>query len=198
MNDDPSNRPSAQPSRRSLRPGVFLDRDGTIVRDPGYLREPERVELLSGAGPAIARLNAAGFSVIVVTNQSGISRGRVSEPEYRAVAARLDQLLAPFAARIEATYFCPHAPERDGPCPCRKPGLELFQRAAADHDLDFGASWWVGDRLSDLLPAAELGGKGVLVETGDGPAHRGAALARGFAVASGLDLAVDRILSGLS
>lgn len=180
----------------ALRPCVFLDRDGTIVRDPGYLREPDGVELFPGAGAAIARLNAAGLPVIVVTNQSGISRGRVSDQEYRDVAARLDQLLAPFAARIDATYFCPHAPERDGPCPCRKPGLELFQRAAADHHLDLAASWWVGDRLSDLLPAAELGGKGVLVMTGDGPAHRGAALAKSFAVADGLDVAVDRILSG--
>jgi D-glycero-D-manno-heptose 1,7-bisphosphate phosphatase len=196
VSDDPSNRPSAPPSRRSLRPGVFLDRDGTIVRDPGYLREPERVELFSGAGTAIARLNAAGLPVIVVTNQSGISRGRVSEQEYRDVAARLDRLLAAFGARIDATYFCPHAPERDGPCLCRKPGLELFQRAAADRHLDLGASWWVGDRLSDLLPAAELGGKGVLVETGEGPAHREPALAKGFAVVDGLDRAVDRILSG--
>lgn len=153
------------------------------------------MELFSGAGAAIARLNAAGLPVIVVTNQSGISRGRVSEQEYRVVAGRLDQLLAPFAARIDATYVCPHAPERDGPCSCRKPGLELFQRAAADHQLDLGASWWVGDRLSDVLPAAQLGGTGLLVETGDGPAYRAAALAKGFGVAAGLDIAVDRILS---
>lgn len=181
-----------------LHPCVFLDRDGTIVLDPGYLREPQRVELFAGAGAAIARLNAMGRPVIVVTNQSGISRGRVSEKEYRDVAARLDQLLAPFGARIDASYFCPHAPERDGPCACRKPGLELFQRAAEDHRLDLGASWWVGDRLSDLLPAAALGGKGVLVETGEGPAHRAASLAGGFAVAGGLEAAVDLILSNQS
>jgi len=180
----------------SNRPGVFLDRDGTIIADPGYLRDPALVELFPGAGAAIARLNAAGRPVIVVTNQSGISRGKVSEQEYRQVAARLDELLASVGARIDATYLCPHAPERDGPCACRKPGLELFQRAAADHRLDLGATWWVGDRLSDLLPAAALGGKGVLVETGEGTAHRAASLDQGFAVASGLGTAVDRILSG--
>ena len=180
----------------SGRRGVFLDRDGTIIADPGYLRDPALVELFPGAGAAIARLNAAGRPVIVVTNQSGISRGKVSEQEYRDVAARLDDLLSRFDARIDATYLCPHAPERDGPCGCRKPGLELFLRAAVDHRLDLGASWWVGDRLSDLLPAAALGGKGVLVETGDGAAHRAASLEQGFTVASGLGAAVDRILSG--
>lgn len=188
-------RPPVRPSDHPLRLGVFLDRDGTIIGDPGYLRDPEHVELFPGAGAAIARLNAADRPVIVVTNQAGISRGKVSEQEYREVAARLDWLLSPFGARIDATYVCPHAPERDGPCACRKPGLELFQRAAADHRLDLGATWWVGDRLSDLLPAAALGGKGVLVETGEGPAHRAASLDRGFTVASGLGAAVDRILS---
>jgi D-glycero-D-manno-heptose 1,7-bisphosphate phosphatase len=179
-----------------VRPAVFLDRDGTIVVDPGYLRDPALVELFPGAGPAIARLNAAGWPVIVVTNQSGISRGRLTTEEYAAVAARLDALLSPFGARIDATYFCPHAPERDGPCACRKPGLELFQRAAAEHGLDLAASWWVGDRLSDLQPAARLGGRGVLVETGEAPAHRTSARAEGFEVACDLDAAISRILSG--
>jgi len=191
-----SEQPARPPVRPSARPGVFLDRDGTIIADPGYLRDPALVELFPGAGAAIARLNAAGRPVIVVTNQSGISRGRVSEQEYRDVAARLDDLLSAFGARIDATYVCPHAPERDGPCGCRKPGVELFERAATDHHLDLGASWWVGDRLSDLLPAAVLGGKGVLVETGEGPAHRAASLEQGFTVAGGLGAAVDRIFSG--
>jgi histidinol-phosphate phosphatase family protein len=183
-------------SEQPARPGVFLDRDGTIIADPGYLRDPALVELFPGAGAAIARLNAAGRPVIVVTNQSGISRGRVSEQEYREVAARLDDLLRAFGARIDATYVCPHAPERDGPCGCRKPGIELFERAAADHHLDLGASWWVGDRLSDLLPAVAFGGNGVLVETGEGSAYRAASLEHGFTVATGLGAAVDRILSG--
>ncbi len=179
----------------SLRQGVFLDRDGTILNDPGYLRDPALVALLHGAGPAIAKLNRAGLLVIVVTNQSGISRGLVTEAEYRGVAARLDQVLRPFGAKIDASYHCPHAPERDGPCACRKPGLLLFERAARDHGIDLAASWWVGDRLNDVLPAAALGGTGLLVETGEGPSHRDAARARGFGVVSGLDEAVERILS---
>lgn len=180
---------------RLRRPAVFLDRDGTIVADPGYLRVPDQVELLPGAGRAIARLNRRGLAVIVVTNQAGISRGRLTEAEYRAVAARLEQRLAPQGARIDAAYFCPHAPETDGPCECRKPGLLLFRRAAEDHALDLGASWWVGDRLSDLLPAGAWGGRGLLVETGEGLAHREAARGQGFPVVPSLDAAVDRIFS---
>ncbi len=179
----------------SLRPCVFLDRDGTIIADPGYLRDPALVVLLHGAGPAIARLNRAGLPVIVVTNQSGISRGLLTEAEYRSVAARLEQLLAPFGARIDATYHCPHAPERDGPCSCRKPGLRLFERAATEHGLDLAASWWVGDRLSDVLPASAVGGAGLVVETGEGPSHSEAAHTAGFGVVSGLEAAATHILS---
>ncbi len=176
------------------RPAVFLDRDGTIISDPGYLHDPALVVLLPGAGSAIARLNRAGRPVIVVTNQAGISRGRLTEAQYRSVAARVDELLLPFGARIDATYYCPHAPERDGPCECRKPGLLLFEQAAAEHDLDLKASWWVGDRLSDIEPAKTLGGTGILVETGEGASHRDTARTLGFAVVAGLDAAVERIL----
>jgi D-glycero-D-manno-heptose 1,7-bisphosphate phosphatase len=185
----------ARSNLASLRPGVFLDRDGTIISDPGYLRDPALVVMLHGAGPAIAQLNRAGLPVIVVTNQSGISRGLLTEAEYTNVAGRLDRLLEPFGARIDASYYCPHAPERDGPCPCRKPGTRLFEQAAAEHRIDLARSWWVGDRLSDVLPAAALGGTGVLVETGQGPTHRDAARTAGFAVVSGLEAAADRILS---
>lgn len=180
----------------SLRPCVFLDRDGTIIADPGYLRDPALVDLLPGTGPAIAQLNRAGLPVIVVTNQSGISRGLLTEAEYRSVTARLDELLRPFTARIDATYHCPHAPERDGPCACRKPGLLLFERAAEDHGLDLAASWWVGDRMSDVLPAAAVGGTGLLVESGEGRRHREGARAAGLDVVPGLEQAVAVILGG--
>ncbi len=177
-----------------LRAAVFLDRDGTIIDDPGYLKDAGSVALLAGAGAAIAQLNQAERPVIVVTNQSGIARGFLTDAEYRSVAARLDQLLQPFAARIDATYYCPHAPELDGPCACRKPGLLLFEQAAAEHGIDLGASSWIGDRLSDILPAAAVGGIGLLVETGKGSHHREAALSHGFGVVSGLGAAVERIL----
>lgn len=189
-----SNPTSARPP---LRPAVFLDRDGTIIEDPGYLRDPALVKLFAGAGPAIARLDHAGLPVIVVTNQSGISRGILTDAEYHSVADRLDQLLRPFGTMIDATYYCPHAPERDGPCACRKPALLLFQQAAADFGIDLAASWFVGDRLSDVLPASALGGTGLLVETGEGTGYRDAARAKGFEVVSGLEAAAERILTGI-
>jgi HAD superfamily hydrolase (TIGR01662 family) len=105
VNDRPTARlPDRPPDHLSARAAVFLDRDGTIVSDPGYLRDPALVVMLHGAGPAIARLNRAGLPVIVVTNQSGISRGLMTEAQYRSVAARLDHLLQSFGARIDATY----------------------------------------------------------------------------------------------
>src|SRR4051812_970361 len=149
------------------RPAVFLDRDGTIIRDTEYLRDPEQVELLTGAAGAIKLLNQAGYPVIVVTNQSGIARGLLTEQDYERVRMRVDKLVAAEGARIDATYHCPHLPELSGPCDCRKPGTLLYERAAAEHDLDPKRSWFVGDRRRDVAAADKLGGKGIqlLVES---------------------------------
>jgi D,D-heptose 1,7-bisphosphate phosphatase len=166
-----------------------------MVVDPGYLKDPDKVSLFPGAGVAIARLNAAGLPVIVVTNQSGIARGKLTEPDYRRVAQRLAELLAPFGARVDGSYFCPHAPEKSGSCPCRKPGLGLFEQAIVEHRLDPAHSFWVGDRLSDLLPAAAWGGRGLLVETGDGADHHADAISNGFEVTADLAAAVEVILA---
>jgi D-glycero-D-manno-heptose 1,7-bisphosphate phosphatase len=147
----------------SARPAVFLDRDGTIIEDTGYIAEPDDVRLLPGASSAIARLNRAGIPAIVVTNQSGIARGLLDESAYAAVARRLDALLAAESARLDAAYHCPHHPDVTGACECRKPGPLLYQRAAAEHGLDLARSWWVGDRSRDVLPAERFGGRGLLI-----------------------------------
>lgn len=147
----------------SARGAVFLDRDGTIIEDTGYIADPEAVRLLPGAAAAIARLNRAGRPAIVVTNQSGIARGLLDEAAYAAVARRLEALLAADGARLDAHYHCPHHPDFTGPCECRKPGPLLYRRAAADHELDLAASWWVGDRMRDVLPAERFGGHGLLL-----------------------------------
>ena len=157
----------------SSRPAVFLDRDGTIIEDVGYLKDPGQVRLLPGAGAAISRLNAAGWLTVVVTNQSGIARGLLSEDDYHRTERRLDQLLAQSGARVDAYYFCPHLPEVTGHCECRKPGLLLYQQAAERFDIDLSRSWWIGDRARDVLPAAAFGARGILVlgslaETGVG------------------------------
>lgn len=176
------------------RPAVFLDRDGTIIRDRNYIARPEQVELFPNAAASISRLNAAGWPVIVVTNQSGIARGYFTEDDYVRVRDRLDQLLTAEGARIDATFMCPHHPEFTAPCPCRKPGTLLFRQAAATHGLKLAASWYIGDKLRDILPARELGGQGMLIPSHDTPAADLDEARATFMVARSLDHAVDRIL----
>lgn len=142
---------------------VFLDRDGTIIHDREYLSRPDQVELLPGAAAAIRRLNDAKVPVIVITNQSGIARGLFSEEDFGRVTAHLDGLLAQAGASVRTTYHCPHLPSVTGPCTCRKPGTELFQRALHDLHLSPARALYVGDRLRDIEPARALGGRGVLV-----------------------------------
>jgi D-glycero-D-manno-heptose 1,7-bisphosphate phosphatase len=175
-------------------PAVFLDRDGTIVEDPGFLHEPGKVKLLPGAAHAIKRLNEHGLLVVIVTNQSGIGRGRYTLADYTAVERRLGELLTAHGARIDATYFCPHHPLITGPCDCRKPGTKLYLEAQQALDINFSRSWWVGDRLADVQPARKLGGHGILVTTGEGNLHQGQARAIGVMVVADLDRAVDEIL----
>jgi histidinol-phosphate phosphatase family protein len=173
---------------------VFLDRDGTIVHDPGYLATPSDVVLLAGVAEALRRLEAAGWLRIVVTNQSGIGRRLFDASDYERVEQRIADLLAATGASLTASYHCPHRPE-DG-CACRKPGTALHERAAREHDIDLAGSWWIGDRMSDLLPAGAFGGQALLVLTGEGPRHEEVARAAGFGVAENLQVAVEQVLDG--
>jgi histidinol-phosphate phosphatase family protein len=180
------------------RPAVFLDRDGTINVDTHYLRRPEDVELVPGAAEAIARLNAAGIPVIVVSNQSGIGRGLLTHAEYETVRARIEELLAHSGARIDATYICPHAPSPEGGAAgeCRKPGTLLFRTAASAHAIDLRRSTFIGDRWRDVSPALELGARGILVPSPD-TMPSDVELARAeLDVASTLGEAVDCALRG--
>lgn len=152
------------------RAAVFLDRDGTINVDTHYLRRAEDVRLITGAAEAIARLNAAGLPVIVVSNQSGIGRGLLTHAEYETVRARIEELLECSGARIDATYICPHAPSPGSGaplCECRKPGTLLFRTAAAERAIDLTRSTLIGDRWRDVSPALELGARGILVPSPD-------------------------------
>jgi D-glycero-D-manno-heptose 1,7-bisphosphate phosphatase len=150
---------------------VFLDRDGTILREAHYLSDPDRVELLPGAGDALAALRDAGYRLIVVTNQSGIGRGLYTEDDYRAVASRVDEVLADVGVGVERTYYCPHATGDSMICNCRKPALGMYRRAEEELGIDLAASWYVGDKVSDVRPALALGGRGILVRTGYGTDH---------------------------
>jgi D-glycero-D-manno-heptose 1,7-bisphosphate phosphatase len=181
----------------SLRPAVFLDRDGTVIEDRNYLRDPAEIRLFPGAADAVRRLNAADLAAVIVTNQSGIARGLLTEADYAAGVRRLDDLLARKGARIDAHYHCPHLPEISGPCDCRKPGPLLYRQAAEALGLDLERSWWVGDRVRDVEAAAGLGGHGILVLTGAGPEESSSPAGRRWPTALDLGEAVGAILEAV-
>jgi D-glycero-D-manno-heptose 1,7-bisphosphate phosphatase len=173
---------------------LFLDRDGTLIEERHYLADPEGVQLLPGAGEALSRIGRAGIPTVLVTNQSGIGRGLYGEEEFRAVQRRVEEELAAHGARLSAVYHCPHAPDADPPCDCRKPLPGLFRRAARDLDLELEGSWFVGDRLRDVLPGLELGGRAALLTIGDG----GEVAPEGVPVFSVWETLADAVLADLT
>ena len=177
-----------------MRTAVFLDRDGTLINDPGYLKDPGEVRLLPGVAGAVRRINQAGMLAIVVTNQSGIARGLLTEEDYQAIERQVDLLLGREGARIEAHYFCPHLPEITGPCECRKPGTLLYRQAADRFQIDLARSWWVGDRLRDVEPALVFGGRGILLKGTAGSPEQESAEQRGLPQFSDLPEAVERLI----
>jgi D-glycero-D-manno-heptose 1,7-bisphosphate phosphatase len=148
------------------KPAIFLDRDGTINREVNYLSDPNEFELLAGAAAAISEWNAAGWVVVIVTNQSGVARGYFSLETLGSIHALMRERLEQEGARIDGIYFCPHHPD-DG-CLCRKPATGLFETAAKELRLDLRRSYFIGDKLTDLLPAEKFDGRSVLVRTGHG------------------------------
>ena len=140
------------------------------------------------------RLNDAGWLVLIVTNQSGIARGYFTVADYDAVQARTVALLAQDGGRIDASYMCPQGPDYAGPDPCRKPGVALYRRAATDHDIDLARSWYVGDKLRDVQPAAPLKGRGILIPNDETPEEEIKTARERFEVAGTLDEAVGRII----
>jgi D-glycero-D-manno-heptose 1,7-bisphosphate phosphatase len=175
-----------------MRPAVFLDRDGTLIHDRHYLADPDGVELLPGVGEGVARLNAAGFAVVLVTNQSGIGRGLLTEGDYAAVHARLVAELARHGARLDGAYHSPEVEDSADPDALRKPGAGMFRRAAAELGLDLARSWLVGDRLRDVAAAGRLGARGVVVR---GPkTEPGAARVPWVVEAASFSRAVEHVL----
>lgn len=145
---------------------VFLDRDGTIIEDAHFIKSPDQVRIIPGAPEAIRRMNEAGSLVIVVTNQSGIARGLSTVEDYESVRAHYESLLEKSGSHIDRSYFCPHHPDVDGPCKCRKPGTLLFEQAMRDFSLDPARVAYVGDRWRDVAAAKRLGGRGIIVPSG--------------------------------
>lgn len=148
-----------------MRRAVFLDRDGVLVRQvEGYLTEVEKLELIPGAAEAVAKLRAAGFLAVLVTNQAGVAKGYLSEEELGDIHAELLRRLRERGAELDGIYHCPHAPE-DG-CSCRKPAPGLILRAARELGIDLARSYLVGDASTDVEAAHRAGCFAILVKTG--------------------------------
>jgi D-glycero-D-manno-heptose 1,7-bisphosphate phosphatase len=178
-----------------VRGAVFLDRDGTVIEDRHYLKSPEDVVLVPNAANAVRRVNQLHRPVVVVTNQSGIARGLLTEADYNVVRARLDDLLSERGAFIDASYHCPHHPDFTGACDCRKPDVGLFRRAINDLNLDAAKSVYIGDRWRDIAVAQVLGGRGILVPSPDTPPADIARAAAEAEVVATLTEAVERAVA---
>jgi D-glycero-D-manno-heptose 1,7-bisphosphate phosphatase len=161
------------------RPAVFLDRDGTLIEHVHYLSDPAAVRLLPGAPDALRRLRDAGYALVLVTNQSAIGRGLLSVGTLDAIHDAMNRQLAEHDVALDAIYFCPEAPSKDGDRttidhPDRKPAPGMLLRAAADLDLDLARSWMIGDMISDALAGRHAGCRGsILVRTGAEPPAEG-------------------------
>jgi D-glycero-D-manno-heptose 1,7-bisphosphate phosphatase len=183
---------------------VFLDRDGTVNEEVGYLSELSQLRLIPGAAEAIRRLNEAGLPVVLVTNQSGVARGYFPEAFVEETHRLLKKLLAGEGARLDAIYYCPHHPTAGdsrytAACNCRKPATGLLDSAARDLKIDLHRSYMVGDKWSDVELGQRAGALSILVATGfaaDAPVNRRPAHVREpDLVAPDLAAAVDWILS---
>lgn len=154
------------PERSVLRPAVFLDRDGTIAEEVGYLNHLSRFRMFPFAAAAIRKLNEANLPAIVVTNQSGIGRGYFPESLVQIVHDRMLQELSSAGARIDGIYYCPHT-SADA-CDCLKPKTGMLERAVREHAIDLKRSFVVGDRYIDVVLGHNAGARGILVRTGYG------------------------------
>ena len=176
---------------------IFLDRDGTLNPDPGYIKSPDQFDLFPGASEALASLKRAGARLIVVTNQSGIARGLLSREDLNAVHRKLTCLLAGAGVALDAIYICPHHPD-DG-CECRKPNRGMIDQAVREWGVNLDRSYVIGDHLRDIELAKRIGARSVLVTTGVVPPREAESLkASGAApdwIVSSLAEAADRLLS---
>ncbi|MDF1553195.1 MAG: HAD family hydrolase [Deferrisomatales bacterium] len=176
---------------------LFLDRDGTLVREVDYLRCMKDLELLPGVAQALQDAGAAGFLRLVITNQSGVARGFFGAEFVADVHREMRRRLQGQGADLEGIYACPHHPEITGPCVCRKPAPGLVLRAAREHGVDLARSWVVGDKPADLELGRRAGCRTALVRTGYGSATEGRLGELGLrpeVIADDLSGAVEEIL----
>lgn len=175
---------------------AFLDRDGTVVEEVNYLTRDEQLRLEPGAAGAMRRLREAGYLLILITNQSGVARGMLTEEELARVHRRLGEMLSAVGAELDGTYYCPHLPgaevgEYDLDCACRKPKPGMILKAAEEHGVDLAASVMFGDSERDVESGKEAGCRAVLIHHGDEPEET-----RADYSAKDLAEGVDALLAG--
>ena len=159
--------------KRKMLPAIFMDRDGTVSYEVGYVNHPDRYDIMPGSAEAIARINFAGFLAVVITNQAGVARGYFKEELIVQVHEKLKRLIAEKAAHLDGIYYCPHHPEVGEPpyrqrCNCRKPAPGLLLKAQKDLNIDLSRSYIIGDSIKDIETGFNAGVKSVLVLTGYG------------------------------
>jgi D-glycero-D-manno-heptose 1,7-bisphosphate phosphatase len=155
-----------------IRPAVFLDKDGTLIEDVPFNVDPARIRLAAGVAKGLPRLSAAGFRLIVISNQSGVALGRFAEEALAAVRDRLQQFLANLGVSLDGFFYCPHHPGGIVPryavvCACRKPEPGLILSAAREHGIALEYSWLVGDILDDVEAGRRAGCRTVLINNGN-------------------------------
>ncbi len=187
--------------KAQLNAAVFFDKDGTLVDDVPYNVDPDRVRLAGGADTALPAIADAGYKICVVSNQSGVARGRFPESALAGVEKRVRTLLAALGVPLAGFYYCPHHPEGSEAayavgCDCRKPAPGLIARAAADQSIDCARSWLVGDILNDIEAGRRAGCRTVLLDNGNETEWQRSPEREPHYVASSLREAATMILGG--
>ncbi|MBN3032498.1 MAG: D-glycero-beta-D-manno-heptose 1,7-bisphosphate 7-phosphatase [Candidatus Saganbacteria bacterium] len=152
---------------------VFLDRDGTLIEDSGYISSPDQIKFIPGAIEAVKRLNEAGYKVVIISNQAGVARGLLAENMLQTIDKIIHREVLSGGGHIDASYYCPHHPEHGvypykQACECRKPHPGMLKRAVREKDLELAGSFMIGDKSSDIETGKRAGTKTVFVRTGHG------------------------------
>lgn len=182
-----------------MKPAVFIDRDGTMIEDVGYMSRADQLKWYPWTIDAIRLLNRAGYLVLVVTNQGGIGLGHTTEPFVRETHAAMSKTLEDSGARVDGWYFCPHHPNAIVPalksdCACRKPGRGMIDAAMTEHAIDLAKSFTIGDKTIDVALGANAGARGILVKTGYGEGQ----LEKTGGVIPGAAYVADDLMSAVS
>lgn len=156
-----------------MKSAVFVDRDGTLSEEVGYISKLDQFRLIPKVAEAVRLINEGGLKVIVITNQAGVAKGYFSEEMVRGMHRKMEELLSEQGAYLDGVYYCPHHPEGvvepyRKACDCRKPASGLLKQASKDHGIDLSASYMVGDKVTDMELARRVGAKGIMVLTGYG------------------------------